>query len=102
VEVDWYEPTDGDEHNVWVGGDTLYLGNYQGGARVIDISGELKGDLLREGREISWILTADSTGFQPHTPFAWGAVVRDGNIYVPDMNSGLWVLRVAPRQQPVP
>src|SRR3989449_5014687 len=101
-EVAWYEPTDGGVHNVWVAGDTLYLGNYQGGARVLDISGELKGDLLRQGREISWIPTADSTGFQPHTPFAWGAVVRDGNIYVPDMNSGLWVLRLEPRQQPVP
>ena len=101
-EVAWYEPTDGGVHNVWVAGDTLYLGNYQGGARVLDISGELRGDLLRQGREISWIPTADSTGFQPHTPFAWGAVVRDGNIYVPDMNSGLWVLRLEPRQQPVP
>src|SRR5437016_9798944 len=50
-EVAWYEPTDGGVHNVWVVGDTLYLGNYQGGARVLDISGELKGDLLREGRE---------------------------------------------------
>jgi len=101
-EVAWYEPTDGGVHNVWVVGDTLYLGNYQGGARVLDVSGELKGDLLRQGREISWILTADSTGSQPHTPFAWGAVVRDGNIFVPDINSGLWVLKLEPKPQPVP
>jgi len=101
-EVAWYEPTDGGVHNVWVVGDTLYLGNYQGGARVLDISGELKGDLLRQGREMSWILTADSTGSQPHTPFAWGAVVRDGNIFVPDINSGLWVLKLEPKPQPLP
>ncbi len=101
-EVAWYEPTDGGVHNVWVVGDTLYLGNYQGGARVLDVSGELKGDLLRQGREMSWILTADSTGSQPHTPFAWGAVVRDGNIFVPDINSGLWVLKLEPKPQPVP
>ena len=100
--VAWYETTDGGVHNVWVVGDTLYLGNYQGGARVLDISGELKGDLLREGREISWILTADSTGTQPHTPFAWGAVVRDGNIFVPDINSGLWILRVEPKREVTP
>jgi uncharacterized protein YjdB len=98
-EVAWYEPTDGGVHNVWVVGDTLYLGNYQGGARVLDISGELKGDLLRQGREISWIFTADSMGFQPHTTFAWGAVVKDGTIYVPDINSGLWVMRVEPRKE---
>jgi hypothetical protein len=101
-EVAWYEPTDGGVHNVWVEGDTLYLGNYQGGARVLDISGELKGDLLRQGREMSWILTADSTGTQPHTPFAWGAVVRAGNIFVPDINSGLWVLKLEPKPAPVP
>src|SRR6267143_1249683 len=101
-EVAWYEPTDGGVHNVWVVGDTLYLGNYQGGARVLDVSGELKGDLLRQGREISWILTADSTGHRPHTPFAWGAVVRDGNILVPDINSGLWILRLEPKNEATP
>lgn len=101
-EVAWYEPTDGGVHNVWVVGDTLYLGNYQGGARVLDVSGELKGDLLRQGREMSWILTADSTGTRPHTPFAWGVVVRDGNIFVPDINSGLWILRLEPKQEAVP
>ncbi len=97
--VAWYEPTDGGVHNVWVAGDTLYLGNYQGGARTLDISGELKGDLLRQGREMSWILTADSLGTQAHTPFAWGAVVKNGIIYVPDINSGLWVLRMEPKQE---
>jgi len=102
TEVAWYEPTDGGVHNVWVVGDTLYLGNYQGGARVLDVSGELKGDLLRQGREISWILTADSTGHRPHTPFAWGAVVRDGNILVPDINSGLWILRLEPKSEATP
>jgi plastocyanin len=102
TEVAWYEPTDGGVHNVWVVGDTLYLGNYQGGARVLDVSGELKGDLLRQGREISWILTADSTGHRPHTPFAWGAVVRDGNILVPDINSGLWILRLEPKNEATP
>ncbi len=101
-EVAWYEPTDGGVHNVWVVGDTLYMGNYQGGARVLDVSGELKGDLLRQGREMGWMLTADSTGHQPHTPFAWGAVVRDGNILVPDINSGLWILRLEPKQSQVP
>ncbi len=101
-EVAWYEPPDGGVHNLWVVGDTLYLGDYQGGARVLDISGELKGDLLRQGREISWILTADSSGQRPHTPLAWGAIVRDGNIFVPDMNSGLWILRLERPQEDSP
>jgi hypothetical protein len=99
-EVAWYEPTDGGVHNVWAVGDTLYLGNYQGGARALDISGELKGDLLRQGREISWILTADSMGIRPRATFAWGAVVKDGNIFVPDINSGLWILKLESKREP--
>jgi hypothetical protein len=95
--VAWYEPTDGGVHNIWVAGDTLYLGNYQGGARAVDISGELKGDLLKQGREISWILTADAEGNRPRATFAWGAVVKDGYIYVPDINSGLWILKLEPK-----
>ncbi len=95
--VAWYEPTDGGVHNIWVEGDTLYMGNYQGGARALDVSGELKGDLLRQGREMAWILTADADGERPRATFAWGAVVKDGNIYVPDINTGLWILRLEPR-----
>ena len=62
--VAWYEPTDGGVHNIWVEGDSLYVGNYQGGGRVVDISGELKGDLLRQGREMSWLFTAESSGYK--------------------------------------
>jgi hypothetical protein len=98
-EVAWYEPTDGGVHNVWVNGDTLYLGNYHGGARTLDISGELKGDLLRQGREMSWIWTADSMGHKPRSPFAWGAVVHNGLIFVPDINTGLWILRMEPKAE---
>jgi hypothetical protein len=100
--VAWYEPTDAGVHNIWVVGDTLYMGAYQGGARVVDISGELKGDLLRQGREMSWMFTADAKGNKPHTTFAWGAVVKDGRIYVPDINSGLWVLKLESREPVTP
>src|SRR3970282_1272088 len=41
--VAWYEPTDGGTHNIWVAGDTLYLGAYQGGLRVVDLAGALRG-----------------------------------------------------------
>lgn len=96
--VAWYEPTDGGVHNIWVEGDSLYLGNYQGGARVLDVSGELKGDLLRQGREMSWMLTSDSVGVRPRATFAWGAVVKNGVIFVPDINTGLWIMKLAPKR----
>ena len=70
--VAWYEPTDGGVHNIWVEGDSLYMGSYQGGGRVLDISGELKGDLLRQGREMSWIFTADSMGARPRVDLHLG------------------------------
>ncbi len=100
--VAWYEPTDGGVHNIWVAGDTLYMGNYQGGARAVDISGELRGDLLRQGREMAWTYTADDKGAKPRATFAWGAVVKDGTIYVPDINTGLWILRLEPKGAPTP
>jgi uncharacterized protein YjdB len=101
-EVAYYEPKDGGSHNVWVAGDTLYMGDYQGGLRVLDISGELRGDLLRQGREIAHVVTGDSSGVVPNAPNAWGAVYRNGLVYVPDINSGLWIVKVEPKSELVP
>lgn len=102
MEVAYYEPKDGGSHNVWVAGDTLYMGDYQGGLRVLDVSGELRGDLLRQGREIAHVVTGDADGVVPNAPNAWGAIYRNGLIYVPDINSGLWIVRVEPKSELVP
>jgi hypothetical protein len=101
-EVAYYEPKDGGSHNVWVAGDTLYLGDYQGGLRVLDVSGELRGDLLRQGREMAHVVTGDGEGAVPNAPNAWGAIYRNGLIYVPDINSGLWIVKVEPKSELVP
>lgn len=100
--VAWYEPKDGGTHNVWVAGDSLYLGDYQGGLRVVDISGELRGDLLRQGREVAHIYTGAKDGVTPNVSMAWGAIYRDGFIYVPDVNAGLVIARVEPRNNLTP
>ncbi len=100
--VAWYEPKDGGAHNVWVAGDTLYMGDYQGGLRVLDVSGELRGDLLRQGREIAHVTTADAQGAIPNAPNAWGAIYRDGYVYVPDMNTGLWIVKVEGKPELTP
>jgi hypothetical protein len=101
-EVAYYEPKDGGSHNVWVAGDSLYLGDYQGGLRVLDIAGELRGDLLRQGREMAHVVTGDGNGVVPNAPNAWGAIYRNGLIYVPDINSGLWIVRVESKSELVP
>jgi hypothetical protein len=98
--VAWYEPRDGGAHNVWVAGDTLYLGDYQGGLRVLDISGELHGDLLAQGREIAHVHTGDARGFIPNAAMAWGAFYHNGLVWVNDVFSGLWAIRVEPREDP--
>jgi hypothetical protein len=101
-EVAWFEPRDGGVHNVWVAGDTLYLGDYQGGLRVLDISGELRGDLLEQGREMAHIHTGDSKGFIPNASMAWGAFYQKGLVWVNDIFSGLWVVKVEPKKAVVP
>ncbi len=101
-EVAWLEPEDGGSHNVWIAGDTLYLGDYQGGLRVLDISGELKGDLLAQGREYAHVHTGDAAGFVPNGANAWGAIYSRGLVYVPDINSGLWVVKIEPPQPVIP
>jgi hypothetical protein len=102
--VAWYTPENGGVHNVWVAGDTLYMGAYDGGFHVFDISGELKGDLRAQGREIAFLSTADMQGKVQNQAMTWGVVVnpKDGLAYVNDFHNGLWIVRVEPRAEPVP
>ena len=97
--VAWYEPEYGGVHNVWVAGDTLYLGAYNGGFHAFDVSGELRGDLRAQGREIAHLLTADREGTMPNATMTWGVVVnpKDGLAYVNDMRNGLWIVRIEPK-----
>ncbi|MEO1051633.1 MAG: hypothetical protein AAFX87_13475 [Bacteroidota bacterium] len=85
-------------HNYWVDEETetLYVAFYNGGVRVVDISGELMGDLYRQGREIAWIIPSDPNGYVPNAPFTWGAQLHKGHIFYSDWNSGLWSAKLEP------
>jgi hypothetical protein len=98
--VAWYEPEYGGVHNVWVAGDTLYLGAYDAGFRAFDISGELRGDLRAQQREIVHVNTGDMDAVSRGINEAntWGVVVRDGLAYVNDNHSGLWIIRILPKR----
>jgi hypothetical protein len=98
--VAWYEPEYGGVHNVWVAGDTLYMGAYNAGFRAFDISGELRGDLRAQGREMVHVNTADMDGKVPNAAMTWGVVVRNGLAYVNDMYNGLWIVRMEPKPEP--
>jgi hypothetical protein len=69
---------------------------------VVDIAGELRGDLLAQGREIAWVHTGDANGFVPNAAMAWGAFYHNGLVWVNDVFSGLWVVKVEPRAEPGP
>jgi len=97
--VAFYEPEFGGVHNVWVAGDTLYMGAYNAGFRAFDISGELRGDLRAQAREIVHVHTGDMEGNVKNDPMTWGVVVKNGLAYVNDMNNGLWIVRIEPRRR---
>jgi len=102
--VAWYTPEQGGVHNVWAVKDTLYLGAYDAGFHAFDISGELRGDLRAQNREIASLNTADMEGKTPNAAFDWGVVVnpKDGLAYVNDFNNGLWIVRIDPKPTPIP
>jgi hypothetical protein len=89
-----YAVPEGGAHNVWVKDDILVMGFYAGGGRVLDVSGELRGDLYRQGREISRLWTGDEQGYRPNIPFAWGARQFGDYIYFNDINSGIWITKL--------
>jgi plastocyanin len=93
-EVARYEVPEGGVHNFWAEDDKLYLGDYAGGGRVIDISGELRGDLYAQGREIARLWTGDPGGFVPNIQWTWGAQPANGLIYYNDINSGIWIAKL--------
>jgi len=101
VRVAWWKPDYGGVHNLWAEGDTLYMGAYNAGFRTFDISGELFGDLGAQQREMVHVHTGDMDGLVPNDPMTWGVVVRDGLAYVNDMQNGLWIIRMKPREEPV-
>ena len=97
-----YEPEFGGVHNVWVAGDTLYMGAYNSGFHAFDISGELKGDLQEQGREIAHFQPQSPQGKIPNATMTWGVVVKNNLVFLNDLNSGLWIVKMEPRPQVVP
>ena len=98
VEVAKYEVPEAGVHNIWVEDDRLYIGYYQAGLRIVDISGELRGDLYAQGREVGRVITSDENSMVPNWPMTWGAQVFKGRIYSSDLNSGIWITELRERR----
>lgn len=98
-EVARYEVPEAGTHNLWVEDERLYVAYYNGGLRIVDISGELRGDLYRQGREIGWYMTESGDGIKPNATNTWGPQPYKGLVYAADMNSGLWIVEVEEEEQ---
>lgn len=84
-------------HNFWLDeeAEVLYLAWYDAGLRALDVSGELLGELDRQGRLMGrWTHPGEApvcwSGFGTCT---WAPQLQDGLLYLSDVNRGLVVLR---------
>jgi len=93
-EVASYKVPEAGTHNMWVDGDLLYIAYYNAGLRIVDISGELMGNLYDQGREIAHYNTTHHEGYVPNAAMAWGPQPYKGHIFMSDWNSGLWSFRL--------
>ncbi len=89
-----YEVPEGGSHNIWVKDDIMSMGYYTGGGRIVDVSGELRGNLYQQGREIARLWTGDANGYRANIPFAWGAQPHKDMIFFNDINSGIWIVKL--------
>ncbi|MDZ7778890.1 MAG: Ig-like domain-containing protein [Gemmatimonadota bacterium] len=88
-------------HNMWVEDDKLYQAYYEGGLRVVDVSGELMGNLYTQGREIAVFKSASPAGYTPNATMVWGTMPHKGHVFFSDTNSGLWSVRLLPKTKPI-
>ncbi len=95
-EVARYQVPEAGSHNFWIEDDVLYVGYYNGGLRVVDLSGDLMGDLYEQGREIGFFLPTDPEGVVPNASMVWGPQPHKGKVFFSDWNSGLWAVEVEP------
>ena len=95
VEIARYELPGHGSHNYWIDGDILYVAMYTGGVRIVDISGDLVGDLYKQGREIGYLLTGTADGYIPNDTMVWGAQLYKGHVFYSDFNTGIGAAKVS-------
>jgi hypothetical protein len=93
-----YEVAEFGTHNIWVEDDILYQAYYEGGARMVDVSGELMGNLYTQNREIAVYKAHDPAGWIANAPAAWSVIPYKGNVFFSDNTSGLWAIKLLPKQ----
>ena len=102
IPVARYHLEDYGSHDIIVENDILYQAYYDGGVRLVDVSGELLGNLYDQGREIAVFKSYDPDGYTSNAPFVMNAMPWKGRVLWTDFNSGLWAAKLEPRQPVTP
>ncbi len=97
-----YHLEDYGSHDIIVEDDVLYQAYYDGGVRIVDVSGELLGNLADQGREIAVFKPYDPTALTSNAPFVMNVMPWKGKILFTDFNSGLWAAKLEPRAPVTP
>ncbi len=97
-----YQLEDYGSHDIIVEDDVMYQAYYDGGVRVVDVSGELLGNLADQKREIAVFKPFDPQGFTPNAPFVMNAMPWKGQVLFTDFNSGLWAAKLEPKAKITP
>ncbi len=93
-----YVLPEGGAYNIWVENDILAMGYYGGAGRLLDVSGELLGNLALQGREIAGLQTGlpsfDQYGERREAPFTFGARFFGDLIFFNDVHTGIWITKL--------
>jgi hypothetical protein len=83
-------------HNFWLdeARGIAYFSWYENGIQAVDVSGELSGELERQGRRIAELqYGVGNFCFGGAGTCTWAPQLHNGSIFLSDLNTGLWVLR---------
>ncbi len=97
-----YQLEDYGSHDIIVENDVLYQAYYDGGVRVVDVSGELLGNLAEQRREIAVFKPYDPKSLTANAPFVMNAMPWKGRVLFTDFNSGLWAAKLEDKPPVVP
>jgi hypothetical protein len=97
-----YHLEDYGSHDIIVQDDVLYQAYYDGGVRVVDVSGELLGNIADQRREIAVFKPYDPKGYTANAPFVMNAMPWKGQVLFTDFNSGLWAAKLEPKPKVTP
>jgi hypothetical protein len=97
-----YHLEDYGSHDIIVEDDVLYQAYYDGGVRIVDVSGELLGNIAEQRREIAVFKSFDPKGYTPNASFVMNAMPWKGKVLFTDFNSGLWAAKLEPKPKVTP